>query len=180
MGPHAGESEAEIFKRKIEDIKNAGITFWLIRSIQAKPDSVQSICKRADSENKIVHCIFIESASKGGAIPTKTADPAISYSANCITWNNFPSKLTPVTGKIARNSCALVFKHLELIDAKTINLWNYANFLKQEEPLKFIIGGSTVCAIKKHMGNYPNRVKSPNRKIIAVGWLCEPYGVWLK
>ena len=31
MGPHAGETPEVIFERKINDIKNIGKTFWLIK-----------------------------------------------------------------------------------------------------------------------------------------------------
>ena len=50
MGPHAGESEDEIFQRKIDDISKIGLTFWLIRSHQAKPNMVQEICQSAKKE----------------------------------------------------------------------------------------------------------------------------------
>jgi 1,2-phenylacetyl-CoA epoxidase PaaB subunit len=37
MGPHAGENSDAIFARKITDIRNAGRTFWVVRSHKAKP-----------------------------------------------------------------------------------------------------------------------------------------------
>jgi len=45
IGPHAGETENTIFKRKIEDINNVGKTFWLIKSHLSKPDMVQQFCR---------------------------------------------------------------------------------------------------------------------------------------
>jgi hypothetical protein len=43
MGPHAGESSAAIFARKIADVRNVGRTFWVVRSHKAKPDMIQSV-----------------------------------------------------------------------------------------------------------------------------------------
>ena len=49
MGPHAGESEDEIFQRKIGDISKIGLSLWLIKSHQAKPNMVQDICGRINT-----------------------------------------------------------------------------------------------------------------------------------
>jgi len=179
MGPHAGESEDKIFKRKIEDINRIGKTFWLIKSYQAKPDMVQRICENAKTENKNVFCVFINASSVGGATPTKIASSAKSYSKDRITWNNLPMKLSPVTGKIDRNTYALILNYLDLLNDK-IDLWYYAHFFNQEQPLKILQGGSTLCAIKKDMSNYNNKIKSRYREIIAIGKLCEPFCVWLR
>jgi len=180
MGPHAGESEDKIFKRKIEDVNKIGLTFWLIKSYQSKPKRVQCFCKKAKTENKDVFCIFVEASSRGGATPTKTASSAKSYSKDEITWNNLPTGLTPVTGKIDRSTYALVFNQLELVHDKIIDLWDYADFFNQKQPLKILQGGSTLCAIKKDMSNHSDKIKSRYRKVIAVGKLCEPFCVWLK
>jgi hypothetical protein len=180
MGPHAGESEDEIFKRKIGDIEKIGQTFWLIKSYQAKPNIVQQICQRAKKESKTVYCIFIEAASNKGAIPTKEASFANSYSADGKTWNILPKGLSPVTGKIDGSAYALVFDQLELVHGKRIDLWNYADYFEQNHPIRILQGASTLCGIKKDMKSHKDRIKSNDRKIVAVGKLCDPFCVWLK
>lgn len=176
MGPHAGESEDDIFKRKIEDIDRTGLTFWLIRSYQAKPNMVQAMCKEAKND---VYAIFVEASSIGGAKPTKTAESAKGYSEDRIAWKNMPEGLGPVTGRISSNAFALLFNQLQLTDGE-IDLWDYADFFSQDEPLKIYQGASTMCAVKKDMSSHANRIKSNHRRIVAVGKLCEPFCVWLK
>ncbi|MDP8211741.1 MAG: hypothetical protein P9X22_00435 [Candidatus Zapsychrus exili] len=179
MGPHAGESEGEIFKRKIGDAKNIGITFWLMRSRQAKPSLVQRICKEARERNKNVVALFIEASSTGGAMPTSSANSATYYSADRKYWKNLPKGLSPVTGKIDKGAYALTFDLLNLHNGM-IDLWNYADFFNQDSPIRIFQGASTLCAIKKDMSAHDNKIKSHNRKIIAIGQLCNPYCVWLK
>jgi hypothetical protein len=43
-------------------------------------------------------------------------------------------------------------------------------------------GGSTLCALRKDIGNLPDseKIKSRFRGIVAIGKLQEPYAVWLK
>jgi hypothetical protein len=41
MGPHAGESNEQIFSRKIQDITNTGLTYWFQSSNKANPSVVQ-------------------------------------------------------------------------------------------------------------------------------------------
>lgn len=178
MGPHAGESENEIFNRKIQDIHDVGLTFWLMKSHQAKPKMVQQLCKEADAENKC-YCVFIEASSKGGALPTKTASSATNYSKDNLTWDVLHQKLSPVTGKIDNNSYALVFNWLELMN-DGIDLWSYSDFFNQNNPVRIIQGASTICAIKKDMSNHTGKIKSRYRRIIAIGKLCEPFCVYLR
>jgi hypothetical protein len=180
MGPHAGESEAEIFKRKIGDIEKIGKTFWLIKSHQGKPDKVQHICKRAKEEDKAVYCIFIEASSNMGAIPTKAASLAKSYSGDGKIWESLPAELSGVTGKIDTSTYALVFNQLELVRQERIDLWDYANYFEQEDPVRIFQGGSTLCAAKKDMKNHRNRMQAHIRKVIALGRLCPPFCVWLR
>ncbi len=122
MGQHAGESEDEIFKRKIGDIEKIGQTFWLIKSYQAKPNMVQQICQLTKKENMEAYCFFIEASSRKAAIATKEASLAESYSIDGKTWNILPKGLSPVTGKIDGSAYALVFDQLELVHGKRIDL----------------------------------------------------------
>jgi hypothetical protein len=114
MGPHAGESESVIFRRKIDDIERIGRTFWLIKSHKAKPSMVQAVCKQAQKEGHIVPCIFIQPSSLGGSTPTKTSDSAKMFSPDNLIWSVMPSRLSPVTGKIDSGAFALIFDSLKM------------------------------------------------------------------
>ena len=177
MGPHAGESENEIFDRKIQDIINVGFTFWLMKSPKSKPELVCELCLKAKAKNTVCYCVFIEPSSKGGAIPTKSASPAKEYSKDKIRWLNLPQGLSPVTGKLP--SYGLVLNHLELVK-DNIDLWNYADFFNQNSPIKIIRGASTICSIKKDMSSHSSKIKSRFRKVIAIGKICEPFCVYLR
>ncbi len=179
MGPHASESEKEIFERKIKDVNKTGTTFWLMRSWQAKPPMVQDICLKAKEEGEKVVTIFVEPSSIGGATPTKTVEKSKFYSKNNKDWKAMPSGLTPVTGKMGSNAYALVFDSLKMSDG-TLDLWGYANFFEQAKPVKIMRGASTLCAMKKNMKNNKDRIQSHLRRIVAIGELCDPYGVWLR
>lgn len=179
IGPHAGESENEIFNRKIQDIKNIGRTFWLMKSFKAKPPMVQELCQKAKGKDERAYCIFIEASSKGGALPTKTATYAISSSKDNTTWENLPDDLSPVTGKMDGQAYALVFDELEIVD-DVMDLWNYANFFNEEEPIRIIQGASTICASKKDMQCHSKRMISRYRRIMAIGRLYFPYCVYLR
>ena len=182
MGPHAGESEVQIFRRKREDIDRIGRTFWLHKSNKAAPSLVQQLCKRAKTEGSDSFCIFIESSSPGGSQAAKSATPATRYSEDKIVWHDFPDGLGPVTGNLERGGAhALIFDQLDSADRIAhINLWDYADFSNQEMPLITKIGQSTVCAIKKDTNRNPQRMMSPMRRILAVGRLSEPYCVYLR
>jgi len=175
MGDHAGESTDSIFYRKIADINRLGKTFWLMRSPKARPSQVQGICETAPS-----YTIFFEPATKGGARPTKEEDASKEYSDDGVSWYLLPKDLSPVTGKLDKGAAALVFDKVTTNVTGSLDLWGYADFSDIREPIKFILGCSTVCAIKKDMTSHPGRMKSRNRGIVAVARLVEPYCVWLR
>jgi hypothetical protein len=187
VGPHAGETEGEIFRRKITDITNMGTTFWLIKSHKAKPDLVQQFCRCARAESRNAFAVFIEPSAKGCAIPTRDGARAHAistvkkYSADKTEWTEFPMGLTPVTGKIDGISFALLFDRLELLATRRIiDLWNYADFFNQENPIRIRQRSSTLCAMKKDMSRSKNKIKSRFRKVVAVGRLRSPYCVWVR
>jgi hypothetical protein len=82
MGPHAGEDSDAILARKIADIRNAGRTFWVIRSHKAKADMVQAIGMTVRSRSGEPLCAFVAPSAPGGAVPTKTSSAATEYSAD--------------------------------------------------------------------------------------------------
>jgi hypothetical protein len=175
MGDHAGEDVDTIFNRKTDDITRVGKTFWLMKSPKARPVRVQEIC-----ESSPVYMIFVEPATKGGARPTKTGDVAKKYSSDGQTWHPIPEGLSPVTGKLDKGAAALVFDVMTTAVSGTLDLWSYADFSDLQKPMKFILGCSTVCAVKKNMTSHPGRMKSRYRGIVAVARLAEPYCVSLR
>jgi hypothetical protein len=175
MGDHAGEGVEAIFERKIADIDRTGKTFWLMKSPKAQPAKVYEICKFIPA-----YTIFIEPATKGGARPTTSDDAAKEYSKDRKIWHRLPEYLSPVTGNLDSRAVALLFDSMTIIDGGTIDLWGYADFSDPQKPLKFILGSSTICALKKDMTSHPERMKSRYRAIVAVARLARPYSVWLR
>lgn len=175
MGDHAGENANDIFIRKSLDIARTGVTFWLMRSPKAKPQQVRELC-----EQNLAYAIFIDPATKGGARPTKKEDVAIEYSDDKVRWHPLPKEITPVTGKLDRAATALLFDRMTTDVTGTLDLWNYSEAFAVDSPLKFILGCSTVCAVKKDMESNPEGMKSRYREIVAIARLANPYCVWLR
>ena len=175
IGDHAGEGIDAIFLRKANDIKRTAKTFWLMKSPKARPAQVQALCK-----NIPAYTIFIEPATIGGARPTTREDVANEYSSDGRVWYQLPDGISPVTGKIDTSAAALVFDMMTTAANGPLDLWSYGDFSDTQKPLKFILGCSTVCAIRKDMTPHPERMKSRYRGIVAVARLAEPYCVWLR
>lgn len=175
MGDHAGESVDAIFKRKIADIGRTGKTFWLIKSPKARPAQVQEICRAIPA-----FTIFVHPATKGGARPTTAETAAEEYSADGKSWHRLSQGISPVTGKLDRGASALVFDKIETAASGMLDLWDYEDLSDPQTPLKFILGCSTVCAVRENMTSHPGRMKSRYRRVIAVARLAEPYCVWLR
>jgi hypothetical protein len=175
MGDHAGEGADAIFYRKAKAIEQAEKTFWVIKSPKARPVQVQSLCKKMHT-----YTIFVEPATRGGARPTTSEDEAKEYSADRQLWHRLPEGISPVTGKIDSSTAALVFDTLTTAVNGTLDLWSYGDASDPQKPVKFILGCSTVCAIRKDMTQHPERMKSRYRRIVAAARLAEPYCVWLR
>lgn len=175
MGDHAGEGADAIFYRKKGDIERIGKTFWLIRSPKARPTQIQGICKTSP-----LYTIFIEPATKGGARPTKEKDVAKEYSDEGVLWHRFPKDLSPVTGKLDIGATALVFDMMTTDISGTFDLWDYGELSVIHKPLRFILGCSTVCAVRKDTKSHIGKMKSRYRGIVAVARLAYPYCVWVR
>jgi hypothetical protein len=175
IGEHAGEGVDAIFLRKAADIERTTKTFWLMKSPKARPAQVQALCKKMPT-----YTIFVEPATKGGVRPTAREDAAREYSADGRVWHQLPEGIGPVTGKIDTSAAALVFDMMTTTVNGTLDLWDYGDFSETQKPLKFILGCSTVCAIRKDMTPHPERMKSRYRGIVAMARLVEPYCVWLR
>jgi hypothetical protein len=180
MGPHAGESSAEIFARKIADVRNAGRSFWVVRSHKAKPDMIQSVGATVCGRSSAALCAFLAPSSSGGAVATKTASAAVEYSADRCKWTPLPRGITPVTGQLAPSTCALVFDQLCLLTSAVVDLWQYGDFFDPERPVRIRQGASTLCVIRRNTSTHPERMKSHIREVIAVGRLVKPFAVWLR
>lgn len=179
MGPHAGESEEEIFERKRREIEDTGKSFWLHKSYNAKPDVVQDISKEALKKSNTPLCIFIQASSKKGAQPTKQADRMREFSVDKKNWKKIPSGIL-VTGS-SKNSFIMVFNKLDLIERKEfLNLWNYSLFGTPGKAVKMALGASTVCSLKESSEDDQNKMKSNLRKVVAVGELTHPFAAWVR
>lgn len=175
MGEHAGEGADDIFGRKISDIEQTGRTFWLVRSTKSRPLHVQSMCATAPG-----YTIFIEPATNGGARPTIEAEAAREYSPDRTLWRRLPAGLSPVTGKLDTAATALVFDALTTNVSGVLDLWAYSECADPNHPLRFILGCSTVCAVRRESRLHPRRMKSRYREIVAVARMTEPFCVWVR
>ncbi len=175
MGNHAGEDSDAIFKRKKADIERLGVTYWLIRSPKARPAQVQTICTTL-----MAYTIFAEPATKAGARPTIEKDKAKEYSYDGVLWHPLPKGLSPVTGKLDTGAAALVFDMMTTDVSGTLDLWDYAEAFDTHKPLRFTLGCSTVCAVRKDTKSFLGKMKSRYRAIVAVAPLADPYCVWIR
>jgi hypothetical protein len=175
MGSHAGECADVIFDRKKSDILAAGMAFWLIRSPKARPAHVQKMCSTSPG-----YTIFVEPSTKGGARPTIESKPAKEFSHDRIIWQRLPIGIGPVTGKLDRGATALVFETLTTSIGGVLDLWNYSEYSDISRPLKFTLGCSTICSVRKESEAHIERMKSRYRGIVAVARMKEPFCVWVR
>lgn len=175
MGAHAGEDSDAIFNRKKADIAILGVTYWLMRSPKALPSQVQHICRSFPA-----YTIFVEPATTGGARPTTIDDGAKECSDDRVLWTPLPEGLGHVTGKLDASATALVFDMMTTAVSGTLDLWNYGDALDLHKPLRFKLGCSTVCAVRKDTQSLPGRMMSRYRGIVAVARLAKPYCVWVR
>ena len=155
MGDHAGEGADEIFNRKKTDINRLGKTFWLMRSSKARPAQVQGMCAPTPS-----YTIFVEPANKGSARPTTAEDAAKEYSDDRMLWHQLPEGLSPVTGKLDAGATALVFDMMTNDVRGILDLWEYGELSEPLKPLRFVLGCSTVCSVRKDTKSHPEKMKS--------------------
>ena len=179
-GSHAKESFNEIIQRKINDIKNVGLTFWVENSRKSTPDKVQSFYEVASKERIDLNCILYQGSGKGkGAKDTKITATAKEFSTDKKTWSKIDPKLSPITGKFNANSHALVFDKLESISNLELNLENYVEFTKEQKPIRNTPGASTFCTIKKYDNTVAKKSTSV-REIYAVGRIHKLCSVWIR
>jgi hypothetical protein len=175
IGGHAGEGVDVIFKRKMADVDAVGRTLWVARSAKARPGQVQQLCAAQRG-----YVIFVEPAAAGGAKPTTASDSASEYSGDRAKWLPLPQGMGPVTGKMDEAATAFVFDQLTTEASRVLDLWQYADASDMGSPVRFILGCSTVCAVREDMSAHPRRMKSRYRTVVAVARLVEPYSAWLR
>jgi hypothetical protein len=175
MGAHAGEGVDVIFERKMADVDATGLTFWVAKSPKARPAQVRSLCAA-----RAGYVIFLEAATPSGARPTVTSDPASEYSTDQVNWLPLPAGIGPVTGKMDNSATAFVFDRLAAGSSRVLDLWQYADRHDASQPVRFILGRSTICAVRGDMTGHSRRMKSRFRRVVAVGRLAEPACIWLR
>ena len=169
VGAHAGESERDIFKRKLEDVNSVGNTFWLYRSPSARPDLVQSFL------SELAFVLFLAPSNKSGARPTTVSDRVAELSRDKAHWQPVPIGISPITGKLP--AYAFVFSELETCSSEMIDLWQYETDLGSS--VRFRLGMSTL--LTRHaltLSTAP--MKSRFRRVFAVGKLVPPHAVWVR
>jgi hypothetical protein len=146
-----------------------------MRSPKARPEHVQRICTKAPS-----YTIFVEPSRKGAARPTTQEDAAREYSADGVQWHRLPKGLSPVTGKLDAGATALVFDLMTVDVSGTFDLWDCAELSDVKKPIRFKLGCSTVCAVRKDTKSHPDKMKSRYRGIVAIARLAHPFCVWVR
>lgn len=177
MGPHAQESENEIFTRKIDDIKKAKESFWVSKI----DEKFVKECRRKFN-GTVGYLILVESSGHGkSAVDTKNTDYATQYSEDKITWKEITLNISPVTGKLGKGATAYCFDDIKLYDKseEPIDLDKYAEGNDYLRAIKFRQGHSNVFAKKSDI-KMPEGMKSHERKIVAVVRLKYPYVIWVK
>ena len=173
MGPHAQESEKEIFDRKALDIDKSGESFWVSRINQKFIEECNDKLK-----GKTGYLILVESSNDGkSAANTKGSKAATHYSKDKMNWNKIDTKISPVTGNLGNGATAYYYDGIEMYQEQ-IDLDYYSEEGKSEA-IRFILGKSNVFA-KKNKTKQKGGMKSSVRKIVAVLRLKAPYVVWVK
>lgn len=176
MGPYAGESEGNIFRRKNEEIERHGFTFWHHQSYQAKPGVVQEMGKIAAREGEPVYLILTRTGSRGSGVDTKRSRQATMFSKEELgAYSPIPEGIYVETGK---RPYAIVIKDL-ILARGTLDLWEYCDMFGKGA-VKTRQGGSTVCAYKASSHHFEDKMKSRYRDVLAYAKIIEPFSVWLR
>lgn len=176
MGPYAGESEGDIFRRKTEEIEKHGFTFWHHQSYQAQPGMVQQTGEIAAREGELVYFILTRTGSRGSGTDTKRSRQATMFSKEEFgVYSPIPEGIYVETGK---RPYAIVIRGL-ILARWTVDLWEYCDMFGKGA-VKTRQGGSTVCVFKASSHHIEDRMKSRFRDVIAYAEIIEPFSVWLR
>jgi hypothetical protein len=183
LGRHGGKDPVYILRDKRRDIKKVEMTFWAFQPSAAPPCLVQQLAIQQAG----TPVLFIAPSRPNGQESKKdnsgpvSRDLAREYSADCKSWQPLPKGMGAVTGRLAPLGAALVLDFLEKApQGSLLNLLEYADFLDPMRAVRTDRGASTVCVQRQSTFGHPRAMLHPNRKLIAIGRLKEPYSVWLK
>ena len=176
MGPHAQESENDIFQRKAKDIDDAGESFW-VSKINKK--YIEECIQKLNGKNG--YLILVEASNNGkSACDTTGSKHATHYSTDKTNWNKIDDRISPVTGSLGNGATAYYYDGMELYNKENqIDLNYYCEVGNESESIRFQRGKSNVFA-KKNETNLNGGMKSSIRRIVAVLRLKSPYVVWVK
>lgn len=154
VGPHAGKPLAEIFKEKIREVNDYGLTYWF----QAAVLNRKPFRKHGD---KVIKVLFLEATSSNGAKDTAVADKATEVeTAEEGVFGPIDKRLT-VTGNLRQGAA------LELVSLKevsySIDLSDYSTL--GDEDVVFGRGKSTI--ITKKVEGWGSSMATPVRKVVA-------------
>lgn len=171
MGTRVQLNEDELLRRKTDDIKRHGESFWV-------SDINEKYIKECREEYKGMpgYVILVKSKSK---VNNKNLKTATHYSEDNINWKDINANISPVMGKLP--SEAYSFDNIEIINTKNIiDLDCYEDTINSGA-IKFGSGNtySNVFA-KKSAVKLPGGMKDHKREIVAVLRLKAPYVVWVK
>jgi len=179
VGPHGGDDLDKIINKKQWDVSKHGFAFWMTRSVNLSPQTLQSF-GALDS----ITCLFITASGvsknkpHGNAKATKTVDSASEFSMDKQVWESVPQDFT-ITGKLKDGrGYGIVISELERCE-EDIDLLDWSNYFKPNQMVSFNQFVSSVCSIKKQL---PVLVHMPSRKrkVLAKAKLVSPFGVWLR
>jgi len=174
-GPHAGEDENAILRRKMADIQKVGFTLWLYSKGNkfARPLDVQKMAyEYGDGRLLLIH-----PSSPGGAGDTTKVPRAMrEMSADGRLFEPIDPRLSPVTG--SHDGFAFVISRIELPCDQTINLAQFAN--PEHQHVGFKIGNSTQIIRRYSTPPAGVPMKKPLRRVWAICTLAYPYCVFVR
>ena len=180
MRENSGESVDCIMNRKKLECKKLGYTFWAYKAGH-NPKIVKDFCVVAQNS---VKCVLVEPDTNYCNVKTDDEKSTVSklidnlatvFSEDDFHWKKIPEGI--YTGGYKIKSNAFTFANFEDYRQENlyVNLKDYANLQKQNEPLCFDGFCSTACVIRKE-----NPVLSDKRKVLAVADIIAPFGIWIK
>ncbi len=174
-GPHAGEDESAILRRKMEDIRRIGFTMWYYKDGHklASPRDIQQMAFELAENSELAQMWLIQ----GGGVATKSEAKAMAeFSPDGIHYAPIDSRLSHVTG--SRSGVALFISKIEMVSESSIDIGLFADIKYRH--MMFGQGYSTQLA--KRFQAPPTRapMKSRNRSVWAICTLRAPYCVFVR
>jgi len=179
-GPHAGEDEAVILQRKMDDIRKVGFTMWYYSkgNKYARPLDVQNQAKIHQNQTGTPLSLYlIHPSVHGGAQATSLMPRQMKeFSVDGRKYTSVDHRIGPVTG--GNDGFAFIISKIDFTENASIDLSRYAD--ADNGNVQFKIGNSTqIVQIPQAVtSGFP--MKRPIRKIWAACELAEPYCVFVR